>query len=67
MPDAVTAAQRDINAGASVPLFADYRMRMFALAPTLSYSETLPINRALMQAIEKLELLSLQDLDPVDK
>ena len=67
MPEAVKAAQRDINAGGNVPLFADYRMRMFAIAPTPSYSETLPINRALMQAIEKLELLSLQDIDPADK
>ena len=62
-PDAVAAAQKSIDAGESVPLFADFRMRMFALAPTPSYSEIMPINRALMLAIEKVELLARQKIE----
>jgi hypothetical protein len=56
----VNTAQKAIDNGASVPLFADFRMRMFALAPTQNYSEMMPINRALMSAIEKVELLARQ-------
>lgn len=59
-PETVTAAQTAIDHGTAVPLFADFHMRMFALAPTPSLSEIMPINQALMFAIEKVELLARQ-------
>ena len=61
MPETVKAAQQAIDEGASVPLFADHRMKMYAVAPTPSYTELMPINRALMIAIEKLDLQSRQE------
>lgn len=55
-PERVAAAQRAIDAGASVPRFSEWSLRLRLLAPTPALAERLPINRALMRAIEKTDL-----------
>lgn len=55
-PEAVKSAQSAIDAGGSVPLFSDYTMKVRSLSPSSSWGFRLPINRALMIAIEKLML-----------
>ena len=55
-PEEVKKAQSTIDQGAKVPIFADYRMQFYALAPSQGFTQIMPINRALMIAIEKAEL-----------
>ena len=55
-PDTVATAQQAIDGGAEVPLFSAWTMKFRLLAPTPALAERLPINRALMRAIEKMDL-----------
>ena len=55
-PEAVALAQATIDAGGDVPKFSEYSLRLNMIAPSPSLSQRLPINRALIQAIEKLSL-----------
>jgi Fe-S-cluster containining protein len=55
-PEVVTAAQAAIDAGGAVPLFSDYSLKLSMVAPFPALNERLPINRALMRAIEKVSL-----------
>jgi Fe-S-cluster containining protein len=55
-PQAVAAAQHQIDRGAVVPQFAEFGLRLQMLGPA-GTQELLAINRALMQAIEKLSLV----------
>ncbi|MCX6111153.1 MAG: YkgJ family cysteine cluster protein [Proteobacteria bacterium] len=55
-PEVVAAAQVAIDAGGAVPLFSEYSMRLSMIAPTPSLTQRVPINRALIQAIERLSM-----------
>jgi Fe-S-cluster containining protein len=55
-PEAVAAAQAAIDRGGEVPLFSAFTLRLAQIAPGTALAERLPINRALMTALEKVAL-----------
>lgn len=52
-PQVVSAAQAAIDAGGEVPLFNNFAMRLSQLAPGTGLEHVLPINEALLCALEK--------------
>lgn len=52
----IAKAQQAIDKGDSVPLFLDASMKLRLIAPDSGLSERLPINRALVRALEKISL-----------
>lgn len=57
-PDVVAKAQQEINAGGLVPLFSEASLKMRMISPDSGLSDRLPINRALVRALEKVSLSS---------
>lgn len=52
-PQVVVDAQQAIDAGGRVPLFSEYALRLSMLSPGTGLDTIMPINEALMRALEK--------------